>query len=122
MRFSESYVCFGTEDEDLVVVMIILVTIVADLDRDRAATTFSSLKSTASLTATATFSDSLYVFPTTLESLKDPDVLVARAGEFHMGSVTGVDLMEGGSDVVSVGEDGRINLVRVFDEEWFSFL
>lgn len=34
---------------------------------------------------------------------------------FHVGPISCVDLLENGSDCVSVGEDGRVNLVRVAD-------
>lgn len=54
-------------------------------------------------------------------SVMEPVVSVVGR-EFHVGSIGGVDLMEGGSECVSVGEDGRVNLVvekggfrRVFD-------
>ncbi|KDP38727.1 hypothetical protein JCGZ_04080 [Jatropha curcas] len=79
----------------------------------------SSLKSTSSIIAASTFSGSLYIFPTadkSHESLAmEPQVSVVGV-DFHLGSIGGVDLMEGGSECVSVGEDGRINLVRVFVE------
>lgn len=43
-------------------------------------------------------------------SVMEPVVSVVGR-EFHVGSIGGVDLMEGGSECVSVGEDGRVNLV-----------
>ncbi|XP_024458837.1 nuclear pore complex protein NUP43 isoform X1 [Populus trichocarpa] len=96
----------------------------------------SSLKSTPSLFAASTFLGSLHIFKTPEEmsvlgndmsglggetSVMEPVVSVVGR-EFHVGSIGGVDLMEGGSECVSVGEDGRVNLVvekggfrRVFD-------
>ncbi|EEF33984.1 conserved hypothetical protein [Ricinus communis] len=79
----------------------------------------SSLKSTSSLIAAATFSGSLHIFPTAQESTLEPPRMSELLGgrEFHVGPIRGVDVMEGGgSEVVSVGEDGRVNLVRVLGE------
>ncbi|XP_011012245.1 PREDICTED: nuclear pore complex protein NUP43-like [Populus euphratica] len=96
----------------------------------------SSLKSTPSLFAASTLLGSLHIFKTPEEmsvlgndmsglggetAVMEPVVSVVGR-EFHVGSIGGVDLMEGGSECVSVGEDGRVNLVvekggfrRVFD-------
>ncbi|KAK4415157.1 Nuclear pore complex protein [Sesamum alatum] len=38
---------------------------------------------------------------------------------FHLGPVSGIDLNENGSECVSVGEDGRVNLVSVSAERGF---
>ncbi|CAI0427617.1 unnamed protein product [Linum tenue] len=81
----------------------------------------SSLKSTHSFAVASTVSGSLHVF--SAAEAQDPssafrsEVSVAADGKgFHMGRINGVDLMDGGSnECVSVGEDGRVNLVRVLD-------
>lgn len=43
-------------------------------------------------------------------SVMEPVVSVVGR-DFHVGSIGDVDLMEGGSECVSVGEDGRVNLI-----------
>ncbi|GFY80981.1 transducin/WD40 repeat-like superfamily protein [Actinidia rufa] len=35
------------------------------------------------------------------------------SGAIHAGPVSGIDLVEGGSEIVSVGDDGRVNLVSL---------
>ncbi|XP_050214782.1 nuclear pore complex protein NUP43 [Mercurialis annua] len=75
----------------------------------------SCLTSTSSITAAATFSGSLHIFPTASQESLNPKISVAGNRDFHVGPIRGVDVMEGGSEVVSVGEDGRVNLVRVLD-------
>ncbi|KAJ9141255.1 hypothetical protein P3X46_031809 [Hevea brasiliensis] len=76
----------------------------------------SSLKCTPSLIAASTFSGSLHCFSTAGKSLEsvfaEPQISVVGR-DFHVGPIGGVDLMEGGSDCVSVGEDGRVNLVKI---------
>ncbi|CAN1809266.1 Nuclear pore complex protein NUP43 [Linum perenne] len=78
----------------------------------------SSLRSTHSSTVASTVSGSVHIFSTAEAqdpSLAFESVVSAEGGGFHVGRITGVDLMEGGSECVSVGEDGRVNLVRVLD-------
>uniref|UniRef100_A0A2P2IL26 Nuclear pore complex protein NUP43 n=1 Tax=Rhizophora mucronata TaxID=61149 RepID=A0A2P2IL26_RHIMU len=77
----------------------------------------SSLKSTSSFIAASTYLGSLHIFPTATASSEIPGLepIVSLDGkEFHRGSITGVDWMEGGSECVTVGEDGRVNLVNAF--------
>ncbi|KAJ8750983.1 hypothetical protein K2173_016164 [Erythroxylum novogranatense] len=75
----------------------------------------SSLKTTRSVAAASTISGSVHIFVTGVErhdiSGLEP-VFTVVGKEFHMGSVNGVDLMEGNSECVSVGDDGRVNLVN----------
>ncbi|XP_065851400.1 nuclear pore complex protein NUP43 [Euphorbia lathyris] len=78
----------------------------------------SSLKSVSSLIAASTFSGSLHIIRTSEKShgslAMESQISVADT-DFHVGYIGGVDLMEGGSDCVTVGEDGRVNLVKVFE-------
>lgn len=46
----------------------------------------------------------------------EPVVSVGGDDGFHVGPIWGMDLMENGSDCLSVGEDGRVNLVSVGDK------
>ncbi|KAK6273099.1 hypothetical protein POUND7_010182, partial [Theobroma cacao] len=64
--------------------------------------------------AAATFSGSLHIL---VSDLIKGAVIESEASisgtEFHIGHVSAVDLRESGSECVSVGEDGRVNLVSV---------
>ncbi|KAK6136260.1 hypothetical protein DH2020_029991 [Rehmannia glutinosa] len=84
----------------------------------------SQLAPSKPLIAAATFSGSVLFYSADLinESLNF-EFSVPDKG-FHSGAVSGIDLSENGSECVSVGEDGRVNLVslsgkrdfrRVFD-------
>ncbi|KAK6135633.1 hypothetical protein DH2020_030644 [Rehmannia glutinosa] len=84
----------------------------------------SQLTPSKPLIAAATFSGSVLFYSADLinESLNF-EFSVPDKG-FHSGAVSGIDLSENGSECVSVGEDGRVNLVslsgkrdfrRVFD-------
>ncbi|XWS70876.1 hypothetical protein CRYUN_Cryun03dG0086600 [Craigia yunnanensis] len=77
----------------------------------------SSLKTAQStpqpLLAAATFSGSLHILASDLINggVIESEAMVSEVG-FHSGPVAAVDLREGGSECVSVGEDGRVNLVN----------
>ncbi|GAV77701.1 hypothetical protein CFOL_v3_21172 [Cephalotus follicularis] len=72
----------------------------------------SSLRtSNSSLLAASTFSGSLHILGYDGSGL-EPQGSIGEVG-FHVGCVSGVDLVDDGSECVSVGEDGRVNLVRV---------
>ncbi|KAK4374911.1 hypothetical protein RND71_005588 [Anisodus tanguticus] len=64
------------------------------------------------LIVASTFSGSLLLYTADLVngSLEYLDSVPEKEG-FHLGRVNGIDVSENGSEVVSVGEDGRINLV-----------
>ncbi|KAH9621696.1 hypothetical protein KSS87_014055 [Heliosperma pusillum] len=68
----------------------------------------SSLKTTPTLIAFSTLSGSL----TFLSPDCSNPITVSESG-FHSGTVSGIDLLEGEGCCVSVGEDGRVNLVNV---------
>ncbi|MBA0773866.1 hypothetical protein Gotri_009119 [Gossypium trilobum] len=76
----------------------------------------SSLKTAHStpqpLLAAATFSGSLHILASDLINggVMESEATVSELG-FHSGPVSAVDLREGGTECVSVGEDGRVNLV-----------
>ncbi|THG03732.1 hypothetical protein TEA_021804 [Camellia sinensis var. sinensis] len=92
---------------------------------DSSPSRISSLKVSQTLhktfIATSTFSGSLHVL------LADPvDVLieseVSVSGKtLHVGSISCIDVQENGSECVSVGEDGRVNLVSVA-AKWASLM
>ncbi|KAK6942335.1 hypothetical protein RJ641_027712 [Dillenia turbinata] len=70
----------------------------------------SSLRVSNSLIAAATYGGSLhFLVPDSAEGLVES----GRENELHTGGIASVDLMEG--ECVSVGEDGRVNVVRVRD-------
>ncbi|KAK9697462.1 hypothetical protein RND81_08G039300 [Saponaria officinalis] len=74
----------------------------------------SSLKTTPTLIAFSSFSGSLSFLPPSASPDYEP-VSVLESG-FHSGAVSDIDLLEGGEGefcCVSVGEDGRVNLVNV---------
>ncbi|RXH86266.1 hypothetical protein DVH24_017319 [Malus domestica] len=82
----------------------------------------SSLKTSQShhkpLVAAATFSGSLHIL---YGDSMDPAYLQSELSvpekESHEGPISCVDVMDGGSECVSVGEDGRVNLVSLGDSE-----
>ncbi|XP_024031007.1 nuclear pore complex protein NUP43 [Morus notabilis] len=66
--------------------------------------------------ASGTFASSLHVLfaaPADPPSL-DSEVSIPE-GVLHGGAIACVDLMEGGTECVTVGEDGKVNLVRIGD-------
>ncbi|CAN0838244.1 Nuclear pore complex protein NUP43 [Linum grandiflorum] len=78
----------------------------------------SSLRTTHSFTVASTISGSVHIFSTSEAqdpSLAFKSVLSAEGKGFHVGRITGVDFMEERSECVTVGEDGRVNLVSVLD-------
>ncbi|KAK9017115.1 hypothetical protein V6N11_079600 [Hibiscus sabdariffa] len=76
----------------------------------------SSLKTAHStqqpIVAAATFSGSIHILASDLINggAVESEATVSELG-FHSGPVSAVDLREGGTECVSVGEDGRVNLV-----------
>ncbi|KAK8500132.1 hypothetical protein V6N13_076377 [Hibiscus sabdariffa] len=76
----------------------------------------SSLKTAHSthqpILAAATFSGSIHILAPDLINggTVESEATVSELG-FHSGPVSAVDLREGGTECVSVGEDGRVNLV-----------
>lgn len=79
------------------------------------------------LIAAGTVAGSLHLlFANAVDASLESEVSVPEKG-FHAGPVSCVDVMDGGAECVSVGEDGRVNLVsisgsglgsrRVFDSE-----
>ncbi|VFQ96056.1 unnamed protein product [Cuscuta campestris] len=81
------------------------------------ASRITSLKScptsNKSLITAATFSGSLLVLSADLMngSLNVEASVSDKA--FHSGPISGIDVSENGSDVVSVGEDGKVNLINM---------
>ncbi|EPS74027.1 hypothetical protein M569_00727 [Genlisea aurea] len=94
-------------------------------------TSSSSLVPSKAVVAAATRSGSAHFYSVDLvnESMS-VEFSVSDKG-FHSGAISGIDLTENGSDCVTVGEDGKINLVslsenrdfrKVFDNEgWDSY-
>ncbi|KAL5545108.1 hypothetical protein UlMin_008892 [Ulmus minor] len=80
----------------------------------------SSLKTSQSqhkpIVAAATFSGSLHVLNT---GSMDPSLFESEVSlpekALHEGPISCLDLMDGGVDCVSVGEDGKVNLVSIGD-------
>ncbi|XVF47859.1 hypothetical protein PTKIN_Ptkin03bG0144400 [Pterospermum kingtungense] len=78
----------------------------------------SSLKTAQStpqpLLAAATFSGSLHILASDLINggVIESEAKISDMG-FHRGPLSAVDLREGGSECVTVGEDGRVNLVSL---------
>ncbi|GMP35955.1 hypothetical protein CsSME_00008213 [Camellia sinensis var. sinensis] len=66
-----------------------------------------------SLIAASAFSSSLHVlFANPVDALIESEVSVP-AKTLHIGPILCIDVQENGSECVSVGEDGRVNLVSV---------
>ncbi|KAM7252684.1 hypothetical protein ACFE04_008193 [Oxalis oulophora] len=69
------------------------------------------------LAIAATFSSELYLLK--LFGYEDNEISLAASINretttgFHTGCVSGVDLSDGGGECVSVGEDGRVNLIKL---------
>ncbi|KZV33984.1 hypothetical protein F511_04209 [Dorcoceras hygrometricum] len=67
--------------------------------------------------AASTFSGSLlFLTADLIHGSLNLEFSVAEKG-FHNGSVSGIDLSDNGSECVSVGEEGRINLISLEEEE-----
>ncbi|CAK9168893.1 unnamed protein product [Ilex paraguariensis] len=67
------------------------------------------------LIAASTFSGSLHILSSNpLDGYLKNEALVHDKG-FHVGPISCVDVSENGSQCVSVGEDGRVNLVKIGD-------
>ncbi|KAA8522831.1 hypothetical protein F0562_009254 [Nyssa sinensis] len=67
------------------------------------------------LVAASTFAGSLHVLFTDLvEASLDSEVSIPEKS-LHVGPISCIDLQEKGSDCVSVGEDGRVNLISIGD-------
>ncbi|CAL5328308.1 unnamed protein product [Camellia sinensis] len=63
--------------------------------------------------AASTFSGSLHVLlADSVDVLNESEVSVSGK-TLHVGSISCIDVQENGSECVSVGEDGRVNLVSV---------
>ncbi|GFQ01413.1 nuclear pore complex protein nup43 [Phtheirospermum japonicum] len=65
------------------------------------------------LIAAATFSGSVLFYSADLIEKSLNFEFSAPDREFHSGAVSGIDLSENGSECVSVGKDGRVNLVNL---------
>ncbi|KAI3798255.1 hypothetical protein L1987_33526 [Smallanthus sonchifolius] len=67
------------------------------------------------------------LFPNPIDASFDSEASIPEK-TLHLGPISGLDLQENGSTCVSVGEDGRVNLIsvgdygldycRVFDSKW----
>lgn len=67
------------------------------------------------LIAASTFSGSLqFLFANSMDASLESDLLVPEK-VLHVGPISCIDLQENGSECVSVGEDGRVNLVSMGD-------
>ncbi|KAI3444060.1 hypothetical protein Pfo_000725 [Paulownia fortunei] len=79
----------------------------------------SPLTPSKPLIAAATFSGSVLFYSADLiNGSLNLDFSVPEKG-FHLGAVSGIDLSENGSECVSVGEDGRVNLVSLSAKRGF---
>ncbi|XP_038710010.1 nuclear pore complex protein NUP43 isoform X1 [Tripterygium wilfordii] len=63
------------------------------------------------LIAAASYGGSLHIL-SCRDSMVEGEMSV-RDGGFHVGPVSGVDLTDDGAECVSVGDDGRVNLVKI---------
>ncbi|KAI3694737.1 hypothetical protein L1987_77707 [Smallanthus sonchifolius] len=67
------------------------------------------------LIAASTIAGSLHIlFPNPIDASFDSGVSIPEK-TLHLGPISGLDLQENGSACVSVGEDGRVNLISVGD-------
>lgn len=67
------------------------------------------------LIAASTISGHLnFLFANSMDASLD-SLLSLPENQLHVGPISGIDLQENGSDCVSVGEDGRVNLVSLGD-------
>ncbi|CAA0814689.1 Nuclear pore complex protein NUP43 [Striga hermonthica] len=79
----------------------------------------SPLTPSKPLVAAATFSGTVLFYSADLiNGSLDCEFSVPEKG-FHSGAVSGIDLNENGSECVSVGEDGRVNLVNLSSKGGF---
>ncbi|GER39504.1 WD-40 repeat family protein [Striga asiatica] len=79
----------------------------------------SPLTPSKPLVAAATFSGTVLFYSADLiNGSLDCEFSVPEKG-FHSGAVSGIDLNENGSECVSVGEDGRVNLVNLSSKVGF---
>ncbi|KAL4571338.1 hypothetical protein LXL04_018096 [Taraxacum kok-saghyz] len=67
------------------------------------------------LIAASTFAGSLHIlFPNPIDASFESEVSIPEK-MLHLGPISSLDLQESGSACVSVGEDGRVNLISVSD-------
>ncbi|OVA10299.1 WD40 repeat [Macleaya cordata] len=67
------------------------------------------------LIAASTFDGSLHFLITHPVKVSIESELSISDKNFHIGPISGIDLVSSGSECVTVGEDGRVNLVNVGD-------
>ncbi|KAI7725455.1 hypothetical protein M8C21_025460 [Ambrosia artemisiifolia] len=76
----------------------------------------TSLKTTQSLIAASTVTGSVHIlFPNLINGTFESEVNVPD-NVLHSGRVSGLDVLESGGECVSVGEDGRVNVISVGED------